>query len=250
MIERACFMCGASLAAPTIDAFGEGFLAHVHEAHGDLPYPDDAVRAVGECIARMTGSAERLDAIGTIEVHPVTEDRIEDWLDLFDHRAFVTHPNNALCYCLEPHEIGRPVEEHVPWTDWAARRAAMVDRLRAGTTYGYLAYVDGVAAGWVNASMRCDQSLHRRGDDDDERTAAVSCFAIAPPYRKHGVAQALLRHVVDDAGGRGAAWVEAYPFNGDDGQGSGFRGGRPMFDAAGFTEVSIRERDTVVRRPA
>lgn len=248
-VERTCPLCGtASVTADDIDAFGDAFLAHCSTAHGDLPYPDELKRAYGQSLARQTGPTERLDALGTVELHPVTEERIDDWLDLFDHRAFTTNIENGGCYCLEPHEIGRPAEEHVPWTDWRARRAAMVERLRAGTTFGYLAYVDGVAAGWVNASKRVDCSMFRRGDDDDAASVSVSCFAIAPPYRGHGLAQQLLAQVVADAAQRDASWVEAYPFNGDGGQGSGFRGGRVMYDAAGFTAVKVRERDTVVRR--
>ena len=250
-VERTCTLCGtAAIAADDVDAFGEAFLTHCRDAHGDLPYPDELKRAYGQSLARQTGATERLAAIGDVEIHRVTEERIDDWLDLFDHRAFTTNVENGACYCLEPHEIGRPEAEHVPWTDWRARRAAMVERLRAGTTVGYLAYVDGVAAGWVNASKRADCSMFRRGDEDDAASVSVSCFAIAPPYRAHGIAQALLARVVADAAAREATWVEAYPFNGDDGQGSGFRGGRVMYDAAGFTEVQVRQRDTVVRRPA
>lgn len=240
-------MCGAALEAETITAFGEAFLAHCHANHADLPYPDDAKRVVGESVARMTGSAERLDAIGAVAVHPVTEDRIDDWLDLFDQRVHVTAPHNGLCYCLEPHEVGSPVEEHVPW-DWEARRAAMAARLRSGTTYGYLAYVDGVAAGWVNASARGDYSMFRRGDEDDACTIGIACFAIAPPYRGHNLAKALLDAVIADAGERGAAAIEAYPFN-EKHDLPNFRGDRKMFDARGFAEVKVRQRDTVVRRP-
>lgn len=243
-------MCEAAVEAADLDAFGDAFLAHCHADHADLPYPDPLKLAFGESLARQTGPTERLDEIGAVEVHPVTTDRIEDWLDLFDHRAFTTNVQNGACYCLEPHEIGTPEDEHVPWTDWRARRAAMAERLRTGATHGYLAYVEGVAAGWVNASTRRECSLFRQGDEDDDATIAVACFAIAPPYRSHGVAQALLRRVVEDASDRGARWIEAYPFVGDAGAGTGFRGSRGMYDAAGFTEVAIRGDATVVRRAA
>jgi GNAT superfamily N-acetyltransferase len=230
--------------AESIETFGDVFVAHCTEAHADLPFPEPAVRAYGQSMARMTGPAERLDDLGTVEIHPVTAERIDDWLHLFDHDLFVTTPENGSCYCLEPHEIGGTAP-HVPWTDWQARRAAMAERLRAGTTYGYLAYVDGRPAGWVNASMRCDETLFRRGDDADDTTVGIACFAIAPPYRGHGLAPQLLERVVADAAARGAAAVQAYPFN--EAAGSGFRGARSMYETHGFTQVALRQRDAVLQ---
>jgi GNAT superfamily N-acetyltransferase len=237
-------MCGADLGAETIEDFGDVFVAHCGDVHADLPYPEDAVRAFGQSLARMTGSSERLDAIGTVEVHRVTADRVDDWLDFFDHDAMVLNPENGSCYCLEAHEYGSGHE--IPYPDWRARRAAMADRLRDGSTVGYLAYVDGRPAGWVNASARCDYAMHRRNDDADASTVAIACFAIAPPYRGHGLATMLLDRVIADASGRGAAAVEAYPvIEGE--TSSQFRGPRSLYDERGFSEVAVRQRDAVVR---
>jgi GNAT superfamily N-acetyltransferase len=247
VINKACDMCGVVIEGVDLRAYGDAFLAHVRADHADLPYPDAAVRNYGEGLARMTGSAERLEAIGAVEIHPVTDDRIDDWLDLFDHKVFAGFPQWSACYCTEPHLFtGEPGSNMGPWQE---KRSVMIDNLRSGVTFGYLAYVDGEAAGWVNASMRCDYALFRRGDDDDASTVGVSCFAIAPPYRGHGIAKRLLDRVVADAADRGATWVEAYPFN--EGRGNDnpdFRGPRPIYDERGFTEVKVRQRDTVVRR--
>jgi GNAT superfamily N-acetyltransferase len=248
MISRPCFECGAPVEGDDLGAYGEAGLVHVRDAHPDLPYPDMAVRNFFEGETRMTGPAERLDHLGDVEIHPVSEDRIDDWLDFFDHDAMVGVPQNASCYCLEPHELTprgpQPEERH-----WIDRRAEMVDLLRRGVAFGYLAYVDGRPAGWVNAARRGDLSLFRRDDAADDGTVAVACFAIAPPYRGHGLARRLLDRVIADAPGRGADAVEAYPPTGDVTSGTNYRGGRRMYDAAGFTEVKVRARDTVVRRP-
>ena len=249
MIDQACDMCGSPLQAADVDAYGDVFLAHVRAAHADLPYPDVAVANYGCGLARMTGSTQRLDEIGAVEVHPVSEDRIDDWLELFDHHVFAGFPQWSACYCLEPHEV-LPDGTNPGMRPWRERRREMAARLRAGDSYGYLAYADGVAAGWVNASKRCDYSLFRRGDDEDETTIGVACFAIAPPFRGHGISKALLDRVLADAGDRGAEWVEAYPFNeGREGDNPDFRGPRSIYDERGFTEVQVRQRDTVVRRP-
>ena len=79
----------------------------------------------------------------------------------------------------------------------------------------------------------------------------VSCFVIAPPYRRHGVASVLLDRVMADAAGRGASWIEGYPHNKPEPSDAGhFRGPRSMYEARGFQPVEVRERETVMRRPA
>ena len=248
MITKPCPFCQVPLDGVDLDAFGRVGLAHVRSEHPDLPYPDMAVRNFFEGMARMTGGTERLESIGPIEVHPVTDDRIDDWLAFFDFDATTTIPQFSSCYCLEPHERD-PALPSMPEAHWSERRAAMVDRLRSGATVGYLAYAGDRPVGWVNASKRGDYSMFRRDDEADDCTIGISCFAVAPPYQGHGVSKALLDRVLADAAGRRADAVEAYPFNPDVTPDADFRGPRAIYDKAGFTEVKIRTHDTVVRRP-
>lgn len=227
------------------------FLVHVRSAH-EVPYSDDDIRGWAqnfvEATERQTGPTERLDHIGAVDVRPVTPERIDDWLQLFDHDAFPDNPDWASCYCLSPHS-GEDAEK--PWRDI---RAEMIERLRAGATIGYLAYVDGRVAGWVNASPR---SMYRKYADvdptgpDPARVAGVSCFVIAPPYRRHGLSSALLDRVVADAEDRGLAHVEGYPVDEHDGsEASQFRGPREMFEKRGFRPVEQKDGYTVLRRDA
>lgn len=125
-----------------------------------------------------------------------------------------------------------------------------------GRSFGYLAYVDGRAAGWVNASKRSDYALFRmEGEDglDDGDVIGVSCFVIAPPYRRHGLAGALLDRLIADGPDRGASWIEAYPFvqTGED-DAANFRGSRSLYERRGFevVEERARQRYTVMRRRA
>ena len=266
--------CGETISGETIEEFEERFLSHIRDRHPELPFPDNAVRNYAAATQRLSDATERLDVIGTVDVHPVSHDRVDDWLELFDHTGFAGNPPWASCYCTEPH-LTRPDGTFEGLGDdprWFERREAMLTMLGNGTSFGYLAYVDGVVAGWVNASLRSNYALYRRGaegaaegdatvgravgagDVADERVVGVSCFVIAPPYRRHGLASALLDRVVADAPGRGATHVEAYPFNertephfisADAGE---FRGPRGLFDVRGFEPVAVRERDTVVRR--
>ena len=247
-----CFECGDAISGDDLDSLGDAFVDHARSKH-DWPYSDQGIRNFAHATQRLTGSAERLETIGEITVHKVTEDRIDDWLEFFDHHAFVGTPEWAACYCIEPHvrDPDDSIEGEDP--DWRSNRDAMVARLREGGTYGYLAYVEGLPAGWVNASTRDKYEYYRTvdpGGPKPEDVIGISCFIVAPPYRQHGVAEALLDRVMADAAERGAMWVEAYPFNeAHDADSKNFRGPRPMFDGRRFEPVEIRGRDTVVRRP-
>ena len=86
---------------------------------------------------------------------------------------------------------------------------------------------------------------------DPSSVIGVSCFVIAPPFRRHGVAAALLDQVIADAPTRGAAWIDGYPLNDTKEAESQhfFRGPRSMWEERGFNPVEVRESDTVVRRP-
>lgn len=247
-----CFAGDVTVEGATLDEVADRFLDHARSAH-DWPYPEEALRNYArnyaEANLRLTGSTERLDEIGEVAIHPVTEANIDDWLGFFDHDGFAGNPDWASCYCLEPHE---PPGEEQPERPWRAVRDTMIGRLRNGGTYGYLAYVDGAPAGWVNASSRADYGSLRAVDPDGPDPASVigvSCFVIAPPYRRHGLAARLLDAVIADAPSRGAAWVEAYPHNDpQEGDAHHYRGPRRMYDARGFEPVERRERDTVMRR--
>jgi GNAT superfamily N-acetyltransferase len=254
-VKTGCFGCDVVIEADDAGAIADAFVAHAADVH-EWDYPEQALRNYArnyaDAVERLTGSTERLTEIGDVEIHPVTVDRIDDWLQLFDHDGFAGNPDWASCYCLFPHETPTPEEPERLWTD---SRARMIERLESGITFGYLAYVDGKVAGWVNASSRADYADFLRIVDPDgpapESSVGVSCFVIAPPYRRHGVAAALLDRVVGDAVARGASWVEGYPRNDpEEGDAGHFTGPRSMYDARGFEPVEVRERDTVMRRPA
>jgi GNAT superfamily N-acetyltransferase len=251
-VKAKCFGCDVVIEAGDADAIADAFVAHARNEHG-WTHPEHALRNyarnTAEAIERVSDETERLPAIGAIAVHPVTEDRVDDWLRFFDRDGFAGNPDWASCYCLEPHVPATPEE---PERAWREARAAVSARLRRGRTFGYLAYVDGRTAGWVNASLRADYGLYRDVDPNGPSPSSVigvSCFVVAPPFRRHGVASALLDRVIADAAARGAAWIEAYPHNNPEtSDARHFRGPRSMYDARGFHPIEVREHDTVVRR--
>jgi GNAT superfamily N-acetyltransferase len=247
-----CFACDTVIDAPDLAAIADAFVAHGRETH-TWSYPERAIRNYAcnyaEATERLSADVTRRDTIGTVSVHPVTPTNLADWTRFFDHDGFADNPDWASCYCLEHHVPSTPEEPERAWRD---SRSMMIDRLERGTTFGYLAYVDGRPAGWVNASLRADYDRYRDVDPDgpDPTTViGVSCFVVAPPYRRHGVASALLDRVIADASARGAVAIEAYPHDAPDATDGGhYRGPRGMFEARGFEAVVRGERDTVMRR--
>src|SRR5918992_4488589 len=82
---------------------------------------------------------------------------------------------------------------------------------------GYLAYLDGLAVGWVGVGVRSEtpRLVHSRTIPalDDLPVWSIGCFQVRPGYRRRGVARALLEGVVEAAREVGAPGVEAYPID-------------------------------------
>lgn len=244
MTTTATCACATEVSSEDEASFPAAYLAHVRDAHPDWPYPDLMVEVVGEALLRQTGGIDRLERLGVVTVAPVLPDHLEDWLSFFDHDAFVDRPWIAACYCLEQHEPMPPPS----LGGWRENRATMERLFRTGKAFGYLAFVDGRAAGWVNAAMRGDQ-VYALDRPEDATTITVSCFNVGPPYRGHGLQARLLDRVIADAAARGATRIEAYPYAvtpPSDAEGA-FRGQRSLFESRGFAVVKDLGVAQVVR---
>lgn len=248
-----CFECAAAMEAADTEAVEDAFVAHGRDAH-TWKFPEQALRIYArnyaEASERLSTDTERLPEIDAISVQPVDVARVDDWLRFFDHDGFAGNPDWAACYCLEPHVPAPPDNPERAWRD---ARASMIERLRRGATFGYLAYVGGRTAGWVNASLRSEYGLFRLVDPAGpapNKVIGIACFVIAPPFRRHRVASTLLDRVIADAPARGASWIEGYPRNKPQANDAAhFCGPRSMYEARGFRPIEVRERDTVMRRP-
>ena len=245
-----CGECGTEISGTDMDAFVAALAEHGRGVHS-WPFPDMAIRNFAEATQRATGPTERADSIGSVEVHRVTPERIDDWLTFFDRDAFADNFAWASCYCAEPYLLGNPDVEQREY-HWTEKRSMMDEWLRDGRAAGYLAYVDSKAGGWVNATLRRDYSRWRLGVDaapPDADVLAIACFQIAPPYRRHGLAGRLLDAVIADAPGRGAKFVEAYPRPevaanheyGLSAEAMSYHGPYELFARRGFEPVGERE---------
>ncbi len=123
---------------------------------------------------------------------------------------------------------------------------------------GFLAYADGEVVGWLNAQPwhKLPHACARLGvappelDVPAHEAAAVVCFVVAPPWRRRGVARALLDGALASFAARGIRVVDAFPWKAGDSTAptDHYHGPLPLFLAAGFTAVREEKDLTVVRK--
>ncbi|CAN5649330.1 hypothetical protein BH20CHL7_BH20CHL7_12240 [soil metagenome] len=113
---------------------------------------------------------------------------------------------------------------------------------------GFVAFRDGVPAGWVGIAVRTEAPRLRDSRTlpaiDDAPVWSIGCFRIRVGHRRQGVARALLDAVVSAARHAGAPGVEAYPIDPAGSRvdvGAGFVGFAAMFDRAGFRRVLVTD---------
>jgi GNAT superfamily N-acetyltransferase len=196
-------------------------------------------------------------AAGEFTVLPANE---ASWPDLQAIFGTVGYPSHCYCQHLKIRD-----------QDWRATSDAdRRDRLRAQTqcgnpgprvTSGLVGYLGAEPAGWVAVEPR---TAYLRlpwmrtvwsGRDEDRADAsvwAVTCFVTRKGYRRRGITYALAAATADFARQRGARALEAYPRIIRPGEeiawGELYVGGRQVFAAAGFTEVSRPSPRRVVMR--
>jgi len=198
---------------------------------------------------RAQAEIARLPAIGEVEIHDVTPDRLADYQSFFDNDAFRDYPVWQSCYCMETHLQNQD--------DWAARTAAenrrdMSAMISEGKVTGLLAYVDGKPVGWCNygETTRLGGVMRKLGlsAEDHEGVGSVACFVIAAPYRGHGLAARLLDIAIERLRQSGVRAVEAYPRRSEDSAQANYRGPLSMFLRAGFEPYRETDRNLIVRK--
>jgi GNAT superfamily N-acetyltransferase len=244
MSTTATCECGNEIRADDRETLVFKFLEHCDRDHSEWQASEQVVRNYLEALDRLTGPTERLPELGAVEVGAVRDGDIENVLRFFDHDVFADNPGWASCYCMF-HSV-----EHSTWGERSAtqNRADLAGGLRSGVITATIASVDGRVAGWCNASRRRAYPAHRDGSPDDDRVGAIVCFAVAPPYRAHGIARTLVGATVERLRDDGATAVEAYPVRDPSEASAAYHGTVSMFAAAGFDVVSDDEHGIVMRR--
>jgi GNAT superfamily N-acetyltransferase len=227
--------CQAVLSERDTESLIAPVKAHFDQAHPEFGLSLASVRNYLESEDRSTGPTKRLEAIGEVEVRPVTPDSAADVVRFFDLDAFPDNPAWGACYCMFFPRGGRSNEN---WGDepWQENRKDQMVRIRNGRTTGMLAYVDGKMVGWCNATARGELPGLADGADDD--VAAVVCFVVAPPYRGHGIATRLLEGVAAGFRDLGFTRLEGYPVRDPENERAAFHGSLDLFTSVGFAVVS------------
>lgn len=233
MVDTRCF-CGATFEAEDDAALVGVMRGHFREVH-DLD-PGDAALNVIERMRQLGPVPERRLEIGEITIEPLSPERAADYLTFFDLDAFTDNPGWASCYCLFHHVIG----VDPPWGErrWQATRAEVEQRIDSGRQRGFLAYEGRRVVGWCNANARGEFPEHASGNQDDDGTASVVCFMVAPAYRGFGIARRLLESALAELPSQGYRRVEAYPVENARSAAAAYKGTPSFYESMGFKSVA------------
>lgn len=183
-----------------------------------------------------------------ITIAPAAQDRFDD-----AQHALTGGGDGAACQCQWWLLINKEFN--------AATRAERTELLRIelGNTPSpaLIAYVDGVAAGWVRVGPRVAQPRLSRTRAlvasphpwADPGIWAVTCFVVRREHRRQGVAAALLDAAVEHARANRARVVEGYPIDTAVRSASAnslYVGTLALFQAAGFRETARPSEHRVV----
>ena len=182
-----------------------------------------------------------------IEIRELTPALREELLTFFERDAFADHPKWATCFCFFPH-APHDTEE------WSARTGAQnrADSARAigsGAMRGYVAYAGGKPVGWCNANDRVRYTIvDDPGAGDPGQVGAIACFVVAKPYRRSGVARAMLEAACEGFRRAGFHAVEAYPRAEAATDAENHTGPLALYLDAGFVEKGEVDGATIVRK--
>lgn len=168
-----------------------------------------------------------------ITIRLLSKERIPDYLDYFDSRAFADNPDWGSCYC---HFLYADIN-FKSWGQFTAQenREAVIQLIGDDQMRGYLAYVNRKAIGWCNAAPRVlIPALKRLPGDKIDQIGSVVCFVIAKEFRHQGIASQLLAAACAGFQEQGLTIAEAYPRPRSKSESSNHYGPLKMYLAAGF----------------
>lgn len=189
------------------------------------------------------------DDAARYEIVPLTPDRADLFMGLFDGEGFADNPEWAGCYCRCYHFDDSMGEWNE--TDGATNRPAACGLIADGTMRGWLAVEGGRAIGWLNAARKDSYAAFR--DDDmpgkpGDETGMITCFLVAPSARGQGVARALLQRAIAAFREDGLKWVEGKPPRHAEGPARNYHGPLKLFVDERFAIVGdFSERQHLVR---
>lgn len=182
-----------------------------------------------------------------LEIKPLSQALLQDYLHFFDHMTFTENPHWSKCYCYSFHFTG-------PDERWNKKenRNAVIRMISDGSLKGYLAYSNSEPVGWCNANDRKNyQGLEKQYHLDSatvEKICSIVCFLISPNFRNHGIARQLLDRVITDYTMGDYAYCEAYPAKNTGSCEKNYKGPMRLYEQRGFQMVEEHDHFTVVRK--
>lgn len=179
-----------------------------------------------------------------MSVRELAPELLQDFLSFFEGEAFADNPEWGSCFC----QFLYVNHSTVNWTARTAEenRAAARERICTNRMQGYLAYRDGQPVGWCNAAPRVMMDAFAdEPDPDATRIGQITCFVVAKPHRRSGIAATLLEAACSGLKKQGFAIAEASPLAEAPTDAKNHYGPLSMYLSAGFHEHR-READGTV----
>jgi len=152
--------------------------------------------------------------VTAIDTRELTPALVDEYLAFFDHDAFADFPWWSACFCRFWNDPSDPEGDSSPKMR-DRHRSLAADLVLRGQTRGILAYAEGKMVGWCNAAARASFLMPRRiaqtEPDPAESVGATVCFIVAAPYRRKGVASAMLAAACQSFRAQGLRYAEGYP---------------------------------------
>lgn len=153
------------------------------------------------------------------------------WADL--ERLFEARGGPKHCWCM----VWRVTPAEAKQRDRASRKAALKQRVDAGTPIGLVGYLDEEPVAWCSIAPR--DTYRRLGGSEDageENVWSLVCFYVVSRLRGQGITARLIDAAITHAQQKGATIIEAYPVD-PDSPSYRYMGFVDSFKAAGFEEV-------------
>jgi ribosomal protein S18 acetylase RimI-like enzyme len=177
----------------------------------------------------------------SVEIRKLSPELLQDFLSFFDGEAFADNPKWSFCFC----QFLYVDHARVNWTLRTVQenRAAAYDRICTNRMQGYLAYRDGKPIGWCYAAPRMMMDAFAdEPDPDASRIGQITCFVVAKPHRRPGIATSLLQAACAGLKAQGLAIAEASPLAEASNDARNHYGPLSMYLAAGF-QVHRKDSD-------
>ncbi|MES2825296.1 MAG: GNAT family N-acetyltransferase [Pseudomonadota bacterium] len=173
-----------------------------------------------------------------MKIVPLTQDRIKDWLDFFDNKAFCDNPSLQSCYCTYFH---KPKASIADLPKAAENRGYAVQLINANYLCGYQVYDDqNKTIAWCSVNKKQNFFRTPAGKTDDEEVLSIMCFVVMQEHRGKGITSAIVKKIIQDAKQQGIKIIESYPRKKARTPAGAFHGGYEMYKEHGFVDCEIK----------